>query len=99
MKLNLSERRFKTILHQSARLKPQQCCDGSVVSIRIYWAFYGPVGVRCECERCGNYGETQHITEFIGSDNCFGTPVTERSLIQGIRNAVSSWNDLFKEVH
>ena len=99
MRLNLSQRSFKALLRQSKSLEPKQCCWGSVVSTRIYWAFYGPIGVRCQCENCGRYGEMQRITEYIGTEGAIGTPVTERSLIHGIRRAVISWNDLFKEVN
>ena len=92
MRLGLSQKQFNSIIKRSQRLSPRQCCEGGVVSIRIYRAFYGPVGVRCECDKCGRYGEMQTITEFITSGERAGTPVTERSLIRGIRKAVRSWN-------
>ena len=92
MRLDLSRNQFNSIIKRSQRLSPRQCCEGGVVSIRIYRAIYGPVGVRCECDKCGRCGEMHSITDYISTGNTIGTPVTERSIIRGIRKAVRSWN-------
>lgn len=92
-RFNLPKDKFDKLVRESKRLQPTKCnCEQGSVSVNIHYAFCGPVGVRCECRGCGRVGELQQITEFIGTEGCGGTPVTQRSLIKGIKKAVKQWD-------
>ena len=96
-KLNLPAEKFNKIVRQSRRLTPRRCVCGSSASVKIHFAFYGPVGVRVECNACNRSGEMQRITEPIGTENKFGTPITEKALMKGIKNAIVLWNNTMRE--
>ena len=90
-KFNLSQEKFNKLIKQSEKLHPKRCKCGGSASIKIHFAFYGPVGVRIECNHCERVGEMARITEFIGTEDKAGTPVTEKSLMKGIKIAVKLW--------
>lgn len=94
-RFNLTSKDFNKLKAQEKRLRPRGCsCGSNSVSVRVYYAFYGPAGVRCECAECGRAGVLQNITEAVGTEISFGTPVTYRSLIKGVKKAVADWNEL-----
>ena len=94
-KFNMSKKKFNELLAQAKKLNPVRCNCGHPASVKIHFAFYGPVGVRCECNKCERVGPMQSITTAIGTHedgDKFATPVTERSLIKGIKSATRAWN-------
>ena len=88
----LPKEKFNKLIKQERKLEPVRCNCGSSASVKIHYAFYGPVGVRVECNRCKRVGDLQNITEFISTEGSLGTPVTERSLIRGIKSATKAWS-------
>ncbi len=96
-KFNLSAEKFNKIIRQSGRLTPRRCVCGASSSVKIHFAYYGPVGVRVECNECHRSGVMQPITEPIGTENKLGTPVTEKALMKGIKNAIVLWNNTMRE--
>ena len=94
-RFNLSREKFEKLTQQARKLEPVRCNCNYSASVKIHYAFYGPVGVRVECNKCSRVGPMQMITEAIATtDNggSIGTPVTERSLMKGIKSAVRDWD-------
>ena len=91
----MSREKFNELLQQDKKLNPVRCNCGHPASVKIYFAFYGSVGVRCECNKCERVGPMKSITTAIGThedgDTC-ATPVTEQSLIKGIKSTTRAWN-------
>ena len=68
---------------------------GSGCTIRVEFAAYGPTGAWCKCknELCGAKTKMQGISEYITTADRCATPVTQKSLIKGIKKAIKQWNN------
>lgn len=71
-------------------------CGYPGADVLVSFRLYGQEGARVKCPKCG------FETKFFHTHDCFfdaengrlGTPVTHKSLLKGILNAVKHWNDL-----
>ena len=95
----VSSRKFEVLMDKSLKVK-HKCpeCGYPGANIVIEVRMYGREGAKAVCPECSF--ETKHFR----TNDCFsdgkgrlGTPVTPKSLLRGIWNAVNSWNQHSRE--
>lgn len=88
---SVSENKIDVLVSKSIKLNPCECGNGhGEIVIMIPW--YGATGAKCRCSNCGRETKVYGISTTLISDTRIATPIIDRSLIKGIRNAVNDWN-------
>lgn len=90
----VSTPKFDAIIGKSIHLGYCPKCRNLGGKIQVLMPCYGKTGAKVSCTHCDYetklYGIHTIIFEKCG--NRSGTPTIEKSLMQGIRNAINDWN-------
>lgn len=75
--------------HLSAKSCPK--CGGSP-QITMPLTLFGRDGIKIECRHCGYSTDLQRIHIQVADETRFATPITPKSVVKAVYNAVSVWN-------
>ena len=87
----VSDRKLKSILNAEIKIGQCKIC-GRSGNIHILMPAFGKVGAYVECSGCGRKTQIYSIHTFLFSKRFLATPVTDDSLLQGIKEAINEWN-------
>jgi hypothetical protein len=91
----VSTAKFDAIIGKSINLGYCPNCRNIGGKVEILMPCYGKTGVRVSCIYCDYKTKLYGIHTVIfekGGELRTGTPTIEKSLMQGIRNAINDWN-------
>lgn len=87
----VSDVKFDAMIRNDIRIHPCPIC-GLSGTIEIRMPQYGSTGARVRCEHCGNETKLFPIHVTIVTEGRLANPTNARSLMNGVRAAVQSWN-------
>ena len=89
----VSPGKFEALVAKNIVLKPCRCgAQGGNIVVQMPW--YGQVGARVECRYCNRRTKLHGISVCImDTENSVATPIIEKSMMNGIRHAVTDWNE------
>lgn len=87
----VSQAKFEAMIRKDIQIRQCPICQRSG-EIVIKMPQYGASGAMVKCTHCENQTRLFPIHINIECEGMIGNPTNERSLMRGIRSAISSWN-------
>jgi len=89
----VSTDKFNELMKKSIQLGAcPRCGFGGAADIMVEFRLYGKKGADCRCYFCGYETKRRMTCINISDSQRYGTPTTEKNIMEAIRQAINDWN-------